>query len=218
MCYVVILESAVAAASNIFPTRNSSLGKRLRCWNVYPPHCVRQAGRSPLLCSFRSTLKLKLPGTSVRKSHSSSAQDMADAGLSWATTNGDLIALSKSRNAPCTVRGNRIAFALRDHLSRAGISAAGPSLTGVLRHLIIRTTKDDREAVAMLVVTRNDKSLRKPVRALLDSDEKADGFFININAKPGPMMVGPETIRIDGRNHVRETVGGIAYLVSPEAF
>src|SRR5215510_7628002 len=75
-----------------------------------------------------------------------------------------------------SARGNRIAFALRDRLARAGISAAGPSLNGLLRHLIIRTTMDDREAVAMLVVTRNDKSLRRPVRALLDSAERPDGF------------------------------------------
>ena len=31
-----------------------------------------------------------------------------------------------------TERGNRIAFALRDQLSRAGVSAAGPALDGVL--------------------------------------------------------------------------------------
>lgn len=117
-----------------------------------------------------------------------------------------------------SARGNRIAFALRDHLVRAGIRAAGPSLAGVLRHLIIRTTNDDREAVAMLVVTRNDKSLRKPVRALLESKERPDGFFININDMPGPYMIGPETIRIDGRSHVRENVGGLSYLISPEAF
>ena len=117
-----------------------------------------------------------------------------------------------------SARGNRIAFALRDRLARAGISAAGPSLTVILRHLIIRTTQDDREAVAMLVVTRNDKSLRGPVRALLHSDAKPDGFFININDKPGPFMVGPNTVRIEGRDHVRETVGGISYLVSPDAF
>jgi 23S rRNA (uracil1939-C5)-methyltransferase len=109
-------------------------------------------------------------------------------------------------------RGNRIAFALRDHLVRAGINAA------LLRHLIVRTTKDDREAVAMLVVTRNDKSLRRPVRALLDSKDAPEGFFININDAPGPFMVGPKTIRIEGRRHVCETVGGISYLVSPEAF
>jgi 23S rRNA (uracil1939-C5)-methyltransferase len=115
-------------------------------------------------------------------------------------------------------RANRIAFALRDWLARAGISAAGPALTGVLRHLIIRATQDDREAVAMLVVTRNDKSLRKPVRALLESEERPDGFFINIHDKPGPFMIGPETIRIHGRSHVRETVGTLSYLISPSAF
>jgi 23S rRNA (uracil1939-C5)-methyltransferase len=117
-----------------------------------------------------------------------------------------------------STRGNRIAFALRDHFARAGIKAAGRSVSGVLRHLIIRTTEDDREAVALLVVTRNDKSLRRPVRALLDSDERPDGFFININGEPGPFMIGPKTIRIDGRSHVCETVGGISYLISPEAF
>src|SRR6266478_7991511 len=117
-----------------------------------------------------------------------------------------------------SARGNRIAFALRDRLARAGISAAGPSLAGLLRHLIIRTTRDDREAVAMLVVTRNDKSLRRPVRALLDSEERPDGFFINMNDRPGPFMIGPDTIRIEGRSHVRETIGGLTYLISPAAF
>jgi 23S rRNA (uracil1939-C5)-methyltransferase len=117
-----------------------------------------------------------------------------------------------------SARGNRIAFALRDRLARAGISAAGPSLSGILRHLIIRTTLDDREAVAMLVVTRNDKSLRRPVRGLLESEERPDGFFINIHDSPGPFMVGPETIRIEGRAHVRESVGGLSYLISPAAF
>jgi len=94
-----------------------------------------------------------------------------------------------------SARGNRIAFALRDHLARAGIRAAGPSLAGVLRYLIIRTTKDDREAVALLVVTRNDKSLRKPVRALLDSKDRPEGFLINIHDNPGPFMMGPKTSR-----------------------
>lgn len=111
-----------------------------------------------------------------------------------------------------SARGNRIAFALRDHVSRAGVNP------GLLRYLIIRTTQDDREAVAMLVVTRNDKSLRRPVRALLKSDERPDGFFININDATGPFMVGDQTIRIDGRSHVRETVGGLSYLISPDAF
>lgn len=115
-------------------------------------------------------------------------------------------------------RGNRIAFALRDHLRRSGIPAATDAAHGLLRHLLVRTTSDGSEAVAMLVVTRNDRSLRGPVRALLDSPDRPDGFFVNINADPGPFMIGPETIRIDGERHIRESIGGIDYLVSPTAF
>ena len=109
-------------------------------------------------------------------------------------------------------RGNRIAFALRDRLARARIAP------GILRHLVIRTTADGREASAMLVVTRNDKSLRTPVKGFLASREKPDGFFVNIHTKPGPFMVGEETIKIEGRSHVKEVVGGVSYLVSPTAF
>ena len=120
-------------------------------------------------------------------------------------------------------RGNHIAFALRDRLARAGIGAAGAS-GGVLRHVIIRTSEDESESVAMLVVTRNDKALRAPVRGLLASADRPDGFFLNIHDKPGPYMVGRETIKINGRSHVRETgiVGSgsrpIDFLVSPTAF
>jgi 23S rRNA (uracil1939-C5)-methyltransferase len=115
-------------------------------------------------------------------------------------------------------RANRIAFALRDRLARAGISAAGPRLDGILRHIVVRTTHDEREAVAMLVVTRNDKALRAPLRAFLASDERADGLFVSIHSKPGPYMVGEDTLHIDGLTHVREQHTGTAFLVSPTAF
>lgn len=117
-----------------------------------------------------------------------------------------------------SARGNRIAFALRDELARAGVKAAGPALAGLVRHVLVRTTRDDREAVAMLVVTRNDKTLRKPVRALLASPERPDGFFINVHDAPGPYMVGRDTVKIEGRSQIREEVGGFSYLISPTAF
>lgn len=114
-------------------------------------------------------------------------------------------------------RGNRIAFALFDHLSRSAVAReAGEG--GPLRHLIIRVTENGREASAMLVVRRNEKALRAPVKKFLASPERPDGFFINIHDKPGPFMVGNETIKIEGRSHVKEVVGGTSYLVSPTAF
>jgi 23S rRNA (uracil1939-C5)-methyltransferase len=115
-------------------------------------------------------------------------------------------------------RGNRIAFALRDRLIRARIYGAGAQRNGLVRHIIVRTTEDDRQAVAMLVVTKNDKALRTPIRDLLASADRPDGFFINIQDKPSPYMVGPETIRIDGHGHVREGALGTSFLVSPTAF
>ena len=109
-------------------------------------------------------------------------------------------------------RGNQLAFALRDHLARGRVPP------GILRHVIVRTTDDGREAVVMLVVTANHKALRVPVQRLLDSRERPEGFFINIHDRPGPFMVGRETLRIDGRAHVREDMQGTGFLISPTAF
>jgi 23S rRNA (uracil1939-C5)-methyltransferase len=115
-------------------------------------------------------------------------------------------------------RANALAFALHGHLARARVTAAGPALHGVLRHLIVRTTRDGREVVAMLVVTRNDKSLRPPIRAFLATEHAPDGLYLNIHDRPGPYMVGRETMRLTGRSHVRERVRDISFLLSPTTF
>lgn len=115
-------------------------------------------------------------------------------------------------------RGNRIAFAVRDAMARAGIPAAGPRLEGILRHIVVRVTADERQAVAMLVVTRNDRRLRAPIRRVLDGADAPTGFLVNVHAKPGPYMVGPETLVVAGRRQVRETALGPAFLNSPTAF
>ena len=117
-----------------------------------------------------------------------------------------------------TDRANRIAFALHEHLARARIPAAGRDLRGLARHLLVRTTRDEREAVAMLVVTHNDKSLRAPIRKFLAGPERPTGFYLNVHDRPGPYMVGRETIKLEGHAQVREEVGGVSFLISPTAF
>lgn len=117
-----------------------------------------------------------------------------------------------------SARANRIAFRLRDELVKARVTAAGRDLGGVLRHIVIRTSADDRDAVAMLVVTRNAPELKRPVRALLASDDRPDGLFLNLHPTPSPYMVGRQTIRLDGHAHVRERRIGPTFLVSPTAF
>lgn len=109
-------------------------------------------------------------------------------------------------------RGNRLAFALRDRLAASRVPP------GVLRHVLIRTTANEREAVVMLVVAANHKALRTPVRAFLEGAERPDGFFLNIHDRPDPYMVGRETLRLAGRSHVREDMLGTGFLISPTAF
>jgi len=68
-------------------------------------------------------------------------------------------------------------------------------------------------------VTKNDKALRTPIRGLLASADRPDGFFININDRPGPYMLGSETIKIDGHSHVKQDgIVDTSFLVSPTAF
>ena len=115
-------------------------------------------------------------------------------------------------------RANQLAFALRDQLVKARILAAGATPDGILRHVVIRTTEDEREAIVMLVVTRNDKSLRRPLRAFLAAADPPTGLLVNVHDRPGPYMVGDETLRIAGRASIRETALGTVFLVSPTAF
>jgi 23S rRNA (uracil1939-C5)-methyltransferase len=115
-------------------------------------------------------------------------------------------------------RANRIAFALRDTLAGAGIPAAGVGTDGLARHILVRTSRDEREAVAMLVATRDDPALRAPLRAFLDGPERPDGLVLNLHDRPGPYLLGRESRRIAGPGHVREDSLGPSFLVSPTAF
>ncbi len=115
-------------------------------------------------------------------------------------------------------RANQLAFALRDHLARAHVRAAGPRLDGILRHVVVRTTSDDREALVLLVVTRNDKSLRKPLGAFLASADRPDGLFVTMHDRDDPYLVGDTVLRIDGRGQIRERGLGPTFLISPTAF
>ena len=115
-------------------------------------------------------------------------------------------------------RANRIAFALRDALAEAKVSASGPTTAGVVRHVVVRTSRDETEAVAMLVASRDDESLQAPLRAVLEGPDKPEGLVLNLNDRPGPYLLGRESKRVAGPGHVKETSLGPGFLVSPTSF
>ena len=115
-------------------------------------------------------------------------------------------------------RANRVAFALRDALAAGGVSAAGAGTDGLVRHVVVRTTRDAGEAVAMLVATRDDPALHAPLRAVLAGEDRPDGLILNLHDRPGPHLVGRESRRVAGPGHVREVALGPPFLVSPTSF
>jgi 23S rRNA (uracil1939-C5)-methyltransferase len=115
-------------------------------------------------------------------------------------------------------RANRIAFALRDALAAAGVSAAGAGAEGLARHVVVRTSRDEKEAVAVLVATRDDPALEAPLRAVLEGPDRPEGLVLNLHDRPGPYLVGRESKRVAGPGHVREESLGPAFLVSPTSF
>jgi 23S rRNA (uracil1939-C5)-methyltransferase len=115
-------------------------------------------------------------------------------------------------------RANRIAFALRDALVEGRVPGAGATTEGLARHVVVRTTRDEAEAVAMLVATREDPALEVPLRRLLDGPEKPDGLVLNVHDRPGPHLVGRRSVRVAGPGHVKEAALGPAFLVSPASF
>ena len=123
--------------------------------------------------------------------------------------------------AECPVhseRANRIAFALRDALVAAGVPACGPRTSGLVRHVVVRTTKDEAEAVAMLVAVRDDPALEAPLQALASGPDKPEGLVLNLHDREGPYLVGRESKRVAGTGHVKEQSLGPAFLVSPSSF
>lgn len=110
-------------------------------------------------------------------------------------------------------RANRIAFALRAELRQARVRPAGPDLHG-----LVRTSADAREAVALLVATRDDPRLRAALASLRGRPAAPDGAALNLHDRPGPFLVGRETRRVFGNGHVEETGLGPRFLVSPTAF
>ena len=115
-------------------------------------------------------------------------------------------------------RANRIAFALRDALAEGRVAGAGATTEGLARHVVVRTTRDETEAVAMLVATREDPALEAPLRRLLDGPERPDGLVLNLHDRPGPHLFGARSVRVAGPGHVKEAALGPAFLVSPASF
>ena len=124
-------------------------------------------------------------------------------------------------------RGNALAFVMRDAYARAGVFAAGRSVSptparprergsGVLRSVAIRAGANTSELMTTLVAAdERDKRLRTATRPLLGH---ATAFHLNLHPRGDAFIFGRDTRRLAGTGRMREEVAGMSFLISPTAF
>jgi 23S rRNA (uracil1939-C5)-methyltransferase len=113
---------------------------------------------------------------------------------------------------------NLAAFTVREALKAARVEGAGERLDGVARHVVVRVSRQSGEVMVTLVVTRNAPRLKAVTKALVADASRIDALHLNIHSRPGPMLFGPETKKLHGRDRLREQVAGVSFLISPSSF
>jgi len=114
-------------------------------------------------------------------------------------------------------RANQVAFAIKDAMAAKKIPVA-TERGGLLRHVVVRVTEDQKEAVAVVVATEEHPALQGPLKQIVGSKSKPDGLLLNLHDQASPYLFGPHTVRIDGLGHVKETALGPSFLSSPTGF
>lgn len=114
-------------------------------------------------------------------------------------------------------RANRVAFAIKDAMAARRIPLA-TERSGLLRHVVVRVTADETEAVAVVVATEEHSVLDSPLRQIASARQKPEGLLLNLHDRASPYLFGPRTVRIDGRGHIKETALGPTFLSSPTGF
>ncbi len=114
-------------------------------------------------------------------------------------------------------RANRVAFAIKDAMAQSRVPVA-TERGGLLRHVVVRVTEDEKEAVAVVVATEEHRALDAPLRQIVSSRQKPEGLLLNLHDQASPYLFGPHTVRVDGLGHVKETALGPSFLSSPTGF
>jgi 23S rRNA (uracil1939-C5)-methyltransferase len=114
-------------------------------------------------------------------------------------------------------RANQVAFAIKDAMAAKKVPVA-TERGGLLRHVVVRVTEDQKEAVAVVVATEEHPVLQGPLKQIAGSKAKPDGLLLNLHDQASPYLFGPHTVRVDGLGHVKETALGPSFLSSPTGF
>ncbi|MCW8858812.1 MAG: 23S rRNA (uracil(1939)-C(5))-methyltransferase RlmD [Deltaproteobacteria bacterium] len=115
---------------------------------------------------------------------------------------------------------NKIAAVVREEVQRQKISVYNPKhQRGCLRYLLVRISPTNGKALVTFVSNFRDlKQLPKLAKWLTRKVPEVIGVHQNVNSSSGNVILGDETLKLQGLPDLIEQIGDIRLRISPEAF
>jgi len=115
---------------------------------------------------------------------------------------------------------NKIAAVVRDEVQRQNISVYNPrQQRGLLRYLLIRVSPFSGKALVTFVSNFRDlQQLPKLAKWLTRKVPEVIGVHQNINSSSGNVILGGQTMKLQGLPDLIENIGDIRLRIAPEAF
>ena len=115
---------------------------------------------------------------------------------------------------------NKIAAVVRDEAQRQNISVYNPHhQRGLLRYLLIRVSPFSGKALVTFVSNFKDlQQLPKLAKWLMRKVPEVIGVHQNINSSGGNVILGGQTMKLQGLPDLIENIGDIRLRIAPEAF
>ena len=153
----------------------------------------------------------------------------AKASFAWAGTAGQLVLGFYEPGSHRVVPVG--ACAIQDPLVNDVLAAAGPAAAelglapfdesrraGLLRHLVVRASRRQRQSMAMLVAAAWDPRLEEWGRRLLARVPSLAGAAVNLNPDVTNRIEGPVTRIVAGDPVLHEEILGVPFRIAPDAF
>ena len=89
---------------------------------------------------------------------------------------------------------------------------------GILRHLLVRSSRLERRALVAIVVAEMDDRLAEFARRLMEAVPAVAGVAANVNPGHGNRVLGPTTHLLAGSAYLHEQILGLTFRLSALAF
>ena len=91
--------------------------------------------------------------------------------------------------------------------------------TGLIRHILIKTSSDLKQALVTLVVTTDMiKGRLEFAKELMKEVKEVQGVVLNINSRKTNVILGEHDVRVYGKSRISDTIFGNTFLISTQSF